>query len=155
MNRTHFVAYQVCYFSFFLCILQYSVFGSIMTIGGVIGGLVSGSIADLIDRRGVCFFCHLSICWYFWNYKTISLFLFLFFGVFLPVSCWNCNAGNVVLIFIQLCRLACHGIWKGFLFSYFPSIISEYSRSLVPWITEYFTDSTDFKASTFLNTLSY
>ena len=88
------------------------------------------------------------------NYLSLS-FSFSFFWVFLPVSCWNCNAGNVVLIFIQLCRLACHGIWKGFLFSYFPSIISDYSRSLVPWITEYFTDSIDFKASTFLNTLSY
>ena len=41
------------------CLVQYSVFGSILTIGGVIGGLISGKIADLIGRRGVSFFCHI------------------------------------------------------------------------------------------------
>ena len=33
--------------------VQYSVFGSIVTIGGVIGGLVNGTLADLIGRRAV------------------------------------------------------------------------------------------------------
>ena len=43
--------------------MQYSVFGSSLTIGGVIGGLVSGRIADLFGRKGVSF-------------KTIKLVLF-------------------------------------------------------------------------------
>ena len=65
---------SLIYLTFFLCILQYSVFGSIMTIGGVIGGLISGRMANLIGRRGVHFFCHLSIsCWYFYYYKFLFL----------------------------------------------------------------------------------
>lgn len=39
-----------------LSILQYSVFGSILTIGAMIGAVVSGRIADYIGRRGVSFF---------------------------------------------------------------------------------------------------
>lgn len=35
--------------------MQYSVFGSIMTVGGMIGALVNGKITDLIGRRGVSF----------------------------------------------------------------------------------------------------
>ncbi|KAA8545056.1 hypothetical protein F0562_019845 [Nyssa sinensis] len=31
---------------------EYSVFGSILTIGGVLGALISGKVADLIGRRG-------------------------------------------------------------------------------------------------------
>jgi MFS family permease len=40
----------------FFYLLQYSVFGSTLTIGGVIGGLLNGKIADIIGRRGVSFF---------------------------------------------------------------------------------------------------
>jgi SP family facilitated glucose transporter-like MFS transporter 8 len=36
-----------------LHILQYSVFGSIMTIGGMIGAIPSGKIADFIGRKRV------------------------------------------------------------------------------------------------------
>uniref|UniRef100_A0A7N2LR12 Major facilitator superfamily (MFS) profile domain-containing protein n=2 Tax=Quercus lobata TaxID=97700 RepID=A0A7N2LR12_QUELO len=35
---------------------KYSVFGSSLTIGGVIGGLVSGRIADLFGRKGAMWF---------------------------------------------------------------------------------------------------
>ena len=35
-------------------ILQYSVFGSIMTIGGMVGAILSGKIADVVGRRRVC-----------------------------------------------------------------------------------------------------
>lgn len=35
--------------------VQYSVFGSIMTIGALIGALLSGRTTDLIGRRCVCF----------------------------------------------------------------------------------------------------
>uniref|UniRef100_A0A2N9HXH7 Major facilitator superfamily (MFS) profile domain-containing protein n=1 Tax=Fagus sylvatica TaxID=28930 RepID=A0A2N9HXH7_FAGSY len=35
-----------------LSVSAYSFFGSVLTIGGVIGGLISGKIADLIGRRG-------------------------------------------------------------------------------------------------------
>lgn len=33
--------------------MQYSVFGSILTIGAMLGAIVSGSIADRAGRRGV------------------------------------------------------------------------------------------------------
>lgn len=40
---------------------EYSIFGSILTIGGMIGAVMSGKIADLIGRRGAMwvseFFC--------------------------------------------------------------------------------------------------
>lgn len=32
---------------------QYSVFGSIVTVGGMIGALVNGKLADLLGRRAV------------------------------------------------------------------------------------------------------
>ncbi|KAA8545052.1 hypothetical protein F0562_019849 [Nyssa sinensis] len=35
---------------------EYSVFGSIMTIGGILGAIVSGKVADLIGRRGAMWF---------------------------------------------------------------------------------------------------
>ena len=38
--------------------MQYSVFGSIMTAGGIVGALVNGKFADVIGRRGVRFFGH-------------------------------------------------------------------------------------------------
>ena len=59
LSRDVFVANQ--FFIYLNCffLVQYSVFGSILTIGGVIGGLISGKMADLIGRRGVSFFCHI------------------------------------------------------------------------------------------------
>lgn len=33
--------------------MQYSLFGSILTIGAMIGAIVSGKLADYIGRRGV------------------------------------------------------------------------------------------------------
>ena len=36
-----------------LVIMQYSHFGSILTIGAMIGAIVSGKIADCIGRRGI------------------------------------------------------------------------------------------------------
>ncbi|KAA8545055.1 hypothetical protein F0562_019846 [Nyssa sinensis] len=35
---------------------EYSVFGSILTIGGVLGALISGKVADIIGRRGTMWF---------------------------------------------------------------------------------------------------
>lgn len=34
-------------------LMQYSVFGSILTIGAMLGAIVSGSVADRAGRRGV------------------------------------------------------------------------------------------------------
>nr|XP_023872477.1 sugar transporter ERD6-like 5 [Quercus suber]POF23825.1 sugar transporter erd6-like 5 [Quercus suber] len=39
-----------------ISVAAYSVFGSSLTIGGVIGGLVSGRIADLLGRKGAMWF---------------------------------------------------------------------------------------------------
>lgn len=38
-----------------LSVAEYSMFGSIMTIGGMIGALFCGKLADLVGRRGVSF----------------------------------------------------------------------------------------------------
>ena len=38
--------------------MQYSVFGSILTAGGIVGALVNGKLADVIGRRGVRIFGH-------------------------------------------------------------------------------------------------
>ena len=38
--------------------VQYSVFGSILTAGGIEGALVNGKLADVIGRRGVRIFGH-------------------------------------------------------------------------------------------------
>ena len=53
--------YILLFILHFFCIVQYSVFGSIVTIGGVISGLLNGRIADHIGRRGVSFFFHIYI----------------------------------------------------------------------------------------------
>ncbi|XP_059598590.1 sugar transporter ERD6-like 10 isoform X3 [Vitis vinifera] len=37
-------------------IFQYSVFGSLWTVGGIVGALISGTTADLIGRRGTMWF---------------------------------------------------------------------------------------------------
>ena len=47
--------YYLCYIFFALCRIQFLV--QYLTIGGVIGALLNGMIADLIGRRGVRFFC--------------------------------------------------------------------------------------------------
>uniref|UniRef100_A0A5B7C6Z8 Putative sugar transporter ERD6-like 5 isoform X2 n=1 Tax=Davidia involucrata TaxID=16924 RepID=A0A5B7C6Z8_DAVIN len=39
-----------------LSIAEYSVFGSIITIGGILGAIVSGKLADLVGRRGAMWF---------------------------------------------------------------------------------------------------
>lgn len=46
---------EVSFSLIFLLILQYSVFGSIWTAGGILGAIISGKTADLIGRRGVSF----------------------------------------------------------------------------------------------------
>uniref|UniRef100_A0A453PU12 Major facilitator superfamily (MFS) profile domain-containing protein n=1 Tax=Aegilops tauschii subsp. strangulata TaxID=200361 RepID=A0A453PU12_AEGTS len=40
--------------------LQYSVFGSIITVGAMIGAVVSGQIADVAGRKGVCLLVYAS-----------------------------------------------------------------------------------------------
>lgn len=67
----------VTYFSLFdaLCVLivQYSVFGSIFTIGAMIGAIVSGRIADYIGRRGVSFIAQFNLFHIFNSRQVINL----------------------------------------------------------------------------------
>ena len=46
--------FYLIFFSF-LCIdcMQYSLFGSILTFGAMVGAITSGPIADFIGRKGV------------------------------------------------------------------------------------------------------
>ncbi|XP_060668355.1 sugar transporter ERD6-like 9 isoform X5 [Ziziphus jujuba] len=48
-----------------LSFATYSVFGSIVTVGGVVGGLVNGRITDLIGRRGTMWFSEI-VCMAGW-----------------------------------------------------------------------------------------
>ena len=62
--------------------MQYSVFGSILTAGGIVGALVNGKLADVIGRRGVRIFGHpfqylLSRHTAFHNQKALSLYQIL------------------------------------------------------------------------------
>lgn len=41
-------------FPYFKWILQYSMFGSLLTIGAMLGAITSGRIADFMGRKGVC-----------------------------------------------------------------------------------------------------
>ncbi|XP_024438902.2 sugar transporter ESL1 isoform X2 [Populus trichocarpa] len=48
-----------------LSVAAYSVFGSIVTIGGMIGAILSGKMADLIGRRGTMWICQI-VCMAGW-----------------------------------------------------------------------------------------
>lgn len=48
-----------------LSVAAYSVFGSIVTIGGMVGAILSGKMADLIGRRGTMWTCQI-ICMAGW-----------------------------------------------------------------------------------------
>jgi len=51
--------------------MQYSLFGSILTIGAMVGAIISGSLADYAGRRAVSF----SNSVYF-NYNKLKLYAF-------------------------------------------------------------------------------
>ena len=58
-----------------LCRLQYSVFGSILSIGAMIGAISSGWIADYIGRKGVrtkSYYVKIIHVWAFIPAKTLS-----------------------------------------------------------------------------------
>lgn len=74
---TYFCVLFTC-FTFPQLTVQYSVFGSLMTAGGIAGALVNGKIADVIGRRGVRFFGHplvlfITLCRAFQNQKLYSI----------------------------------------------------------------------------------
>lgn len=49
---TWYLLTSILIFMLAFCI-QFSVFGSIMTIGGMLGAILSGKIADIFGRRNV------------------------------------------------------------------------------------------------------
>ncbi|KAF8017950.1 hypothetical protein BT93_H2990 [Corymbia citriodora subsp. variegata] len=69
-----------------LSLAEYSVFGSILTIGGLLGALCSGKIADLIGRRGAMWVTDVSgiIGWC---------------AIFLSESAWSLDLGRLLLGF--------------------------------------------------------
>ncbi|GMP60628.1 hypothetical protein CsSME_00023408 [Camellia sinensis var. sinensis] len=79
-----------------LSTVEYSVFASIMTIGGMLGAVVSGKIADLIGRRGAMWFCDIFITvgWLailfakdIWWLDLGRLTMGFGFGILMYVSC--------------------------------------------------------------------
>ncbi|MCD9641722.1 hypothetical protein HAX54_028145 [Datura stramonium] len=44
-------------------ILKYSAFSSTLTLGGAIGALISGRVAESVGRRVVCFLLFFDTCW--------------------------------------------------------------------------------------------
>ena len=84
-----------------------------MTIGAMLGAVLSGRIADLLGRRGVslripftCLQVYVEI--YIWCNKFFNLSFLLNFG-------YNCEAGNGTIRIILCCGVACNNILKGFL----------------------------------------
>ncbi|KAK2632511.1 hypothetical protein EUGRSUZ_L01459 [Eucalyptus grandis] len=69
-----------------LSLAEYSVFGSILTVGGLLGALCSGKIADLIGRRGAMWVTDVSgiIGWC---------------AIFLSESAWSLDLGRLLLGF--------------------------------------------------------
>ncbi|KAF3943195.1 hypothetical protein CMV_030224 [Castanea mollissima] len=73
----------------------YSVFGSIMTIGVMLGAVLSGRIADILGRRGESFanalYMSLGTCLYSINNPQKSPRRFVIsFWVSNYIFCWNC-----------------------------------------------------------------
>ncbi|KAF8016861.1 hypothetical protein BT93_H2161 [Corymbia citriodora subsp. variegata] len=69
-----------------LSLAEYSVFGSILTVGGLLGALCSGKIADLIGRRGAMWVTDVSgiVGWC---------------AIFLSESAWSLDLGRLLLGF--------------------------------------------------------
>ncbi|XP_039166442.1 sugar transporter ERD6-like 5 isoform X2 [Eucalyptus grandis] len=69
-----------------LSLAEYSVFGSLLTVGGLLGALCSGKIADLIGRRGAMWVTDVSgiIGWC---------------AIFLSESAWSLDLGRLLLGF--------------------------------------------------------
>ncbi|XP_056168805.1 sugar transporter ERD6-like 5 isoform X2 [Syzygium oleosum] len=69
-----------------LSLAEYSVFGSILTVGGLLGALCSGKIADLIGRKGAMWVTDVSgiIGWC---------------AIFLSESAWSLDLGRLLLGF--------------------------------------------------------
>ncbi|KAL6272793.1 hypothetical protein ACE6H2_023485 [Prunus campanulata] len=66
-----------------ITVAAYSVFGSILTIGGVLGGLVNGRITDLIGRKGTMWFSAIfsTAGWLFTAFAKVSSL----YGLHVPV----------------------------------------------------------------------
>ncbi|KAK3418504.1 hypothetical protein EUGRSUZ_H04439 [Eucalyptus grandis] len=69
-----------------LSLAEYSVFGSLLTVGGLLGALCSGKVADLIGRRGAMWVTDVSgiIGWC---------------AIFLSESAWSLDLGRLLLGF--------------------------------------------------------
>lgn len=62
--------------------MQYSVFGSMLAVGGMIGALISGKTADYFGHRTVRFYQHLNIkkhfrVWFVESYSSLELTMFM------------------------------------------------------------------------------
>jgi SP family facilitated glucose transporter-like MFS transporter 8 len=64
-----------------LSLAEYSVFGSILTIGAMLGAIMSGKVADLIGRRGSMWFSEI-FCFLGW------------LAIFLSKGSWSLNLGR-------------------------------------------------------------
>lgn len=100
----------IIFFSFFdfLFVMQYSLFGSILTIGAMVGAIMSGRIADYTGRRGVSIFIAvvlLAIPWCYVSNSSSNCFIFLYFG--------SVVSANGLFRNILHHRMACNSILKG------------------------------------------
>ncbi|XP_030534842.1 sugar transporter ERD6-like 5 isoform X2 [Rhodamnia argentea] len=69
-----------------LSLAEYSVFGSLLTVGGLLGALCSGKIADLIGRRGAM-----------WVIDVAGIIGWC--AIFLSESAWSLDLGRLLLGF--------------------------------------------------------
>lgn len=92
--------------------MQYSVFGSILTFGAMIGAITSGPIADFIGRKGVIYqitacLQFLIPCVYFW---WIYIGYRVEFMQAMRVSSFVCIAGWLAIYFSEVCIIL--NLWK-------------------------------------------
>jgi len=111
--------------------MQYSVFGSILTFGAMIGAITSGPIADFIGRKGV------SNCWswlFYWDqdhaYIMKSFKIILFFFVEF-IDC-GIHAGIESVCCCLRCRMACYLLCWGSDISLF-EVICAYNYKANPF----------------------
>jgi hypothetical protein len=83
-----------------------------MTIGAMLGAVLSGRIVDLLGPRGLIFsnslYMSLGLCRDFKCNMFINSSFLLNFG-------YNCEAGNGTIRNILCCGVACNNLLKGFL----------------------------------------
>lgn len=91
----------------FLFFFQYSLFGSISTVGSLLGAVLCGKLTDVIGRRGVSWQSDKSFCYL----SSLSKYRICFSLIY---STDNFKTGTLGFGCFLHCRMACNSIFKGY-----------------------------------------